>query len=251
MPLLSNSSARVWFIQNMTREGPAYFSEILNELQISFSICDLERGDALPRVTPSDAVVILGGSMSANDHTPSMNVLLRWISELLKQKTSYLGVCLGLQTLVKAAGGTVVKSPAKEIGLKLDGKTPYLCQLTGSGMTDPLLKGIPEIFPIFHLHGETVELTQAMTLLAFGQKCRNQIVRVQDRAYGFQGHLEVTRQVVSDWNQEDDDLKKLDQSVLLRDFLEAEALLHQHCRVIFINFLKLAGILDEKKASHV
>jgi GMP synthase-like glutamine amidotransferase len=235
----------------MTREGPAYFSQLLESWKIPFSICDLERGDALPQVSEADAVVVLGGSMSANDQTLSMQGLLAWTQQLLEKKVAYLGVCLGLQTLVKAAGGGVVKSPVKELGLRAEPATPYLCELTADGKRDPLFAGIAPTFPIFQLHGETVVLTPSMKLLAAGRPCRNQVVCVQEKAYGFQGHLEVTRQVVEDWSREDDDLKTLNAVDLLRDFSEKEQDLHLHCRHVFFNFLKFAGVLSGKKTVYV
>lgn len=232
----------------MTREGPSYFAQLLDSWNVPFSICDLEQGDALPQVSDCDAVVVLGGSMSANDQTPSMQSLLIWTKHLLDRKIAYLGVCLGLQTLVKASGGNVIKNAVKELGLSAGPEIPYLCELTEDGKRDSLLANLPALFPIFQLHGETVVLTPSMILLAAGQLCRNQVVRVQEKAYGFQGHLEVTRQVVEDWSCEDDDLKNLNTAELLRDFSEKEKALHQHCRNIFFNFLKIAKLLNEDKS---
>lgn len=234
-------SSQVWFIKNTVTEGPGYLADLLKKWKVPFQICDLQKGDKLPQLKSRDIVVVLGGPMSANDKTKSMRGLLKWIKSLLKKKTPYLGICLGLQTLVKSAGGKVIKSPVKEVGLKTEKGKPYTCRLTGAGRKDPLFKKFPLSFPIFQLHGETVVLEKGMTLLAEGDDCKNQIVRVADKAYGFQGHLELTQPLLKVWLADDEDLKQKNSKVLLKEWARAEKKLQDHCEQVFLNFLKIAG----------
>ena len=163
---------------------------------------------------------------------------------LLKKNIPCLGICLGLQTLVKAAGGQVIRNPVKEIGLRMDGGNSFTCDLTPAARKDPLLEGLPEQFPIFQLHGETVELDNSMVLLAEGKTCRNQIVKIRNLVYGLQGHLEITRRLLSSWIKEDADLKTVDSQKLLRDMSETESELHLNCRKILMNFLKIAKMIS-------
>ena len=180
--------------------------------------------------------------MSANDQTPSMLMLLKWIRLQLKRKTPYLGICLGLQTLVKSAGGKVVKSPVKEIGLK-HRQRPYVCLLTRKGEKDTLFTGFKKSFSIFHLHSETVVLKPSMDLIAEGEECLNQIVKVTSQAYGIQGHLEMTTKLLSEWLETDDDLRREDSKKMLREWQRVKKELNGNCRKILLNFLKMAGII--------
>ena len=181
--------------------------------------------------------------MSANDATPTMRNLVNWSRTLIAKNTPYLGICLGLQVLVKSAGGKVVKSPVKEVGLKMNGRFPFMCDLTPDGRGDPLFFRSQKRFPIFQLHGETVELTHPMSLLAKGKWCRNQVVKVNDRAYGFQGHLEITTRLLANWLNTDDDLSEEDADVLLKDWFHVEKEMHYCCRKLLLNFLKIAEIV--------
>ena len=103
-PIISPDS-KIWFIQNTSSEGPGYLEELLQHWKIKYQICSLQHGDALPAVRLKDAVIVLGGPMSANDQTHSMRNLLKWSQTLLEKQIPVLGICLGLQVLVKAAGG--------------------------------------------------------------------------------------------------------------------------------------------------
>ncbi len=241
-PIISPDST-IWFIKNTTTEGPGYLAELLKHWKIKYQICSLQRGDVLPEVGLQDAVIVLGGPMSANDQTDSMLDTVRWSRVMLEKNVPYLGICLGLQILVKAAGGKVVKSPVKEVGLKMNGRAPFTCDLTEDGRNDPLFQRFQKRFPIFQLHGETVELTDSMKLMAKGKWCHNQIVKVSHKAYGFQGHLEMTTRLLADWLNSDEDLVHEDADKLLKDWFRAEKELHYYCRKVLLNFLKVARIV--------
>ncbi len=247
-PIISPQS-KIWFIQNITGEPPAYLIVLLNDWNIPFEVRDLEKGVSLPVVSQNDAVVILGGPMSANDSTDSMYSLLAWVKKLLQSGTPCLGICLGLQVLVKAAGGRVVSSPVKELGLRSSKRIPYTCEVVEPRQEDLILDGLPQSFPIFQLHGEMVELTQSMTLLAQGQACKNQIVKVAPKVYGLQGHFEVTTSLLKEWLKSDADLKNLNAVAVMKDWQEAETSIHFSGQRIFLNFLKIAGFHSTQRST--
>ena len=97
---------------------------------------------------------------------------------------------------------------------------------------------------MFHLHGETVELTPTMALLASGEWCVHQIVRVAPKMYGIQGHLELTDDMLLEWLTKDAWLKECDRSALERDWTERKALLRATLTTLFSNFLRIAGLAD-------
>ncbi|MBC8006330.1 MAG: type 1 glutamine amidotransferase, partial [Verrucomicrobia bacterium] len=182
----------ILLVKNNTDEGPGLLEELLTERNISYHIVDLQIGQPFPEVINYKAVVVLGGPDSANDGNEKMVIELNRIREVLASNKPYLGICLGLQTLVKAGGGKVVKSLVKEIGLRGPDGQYFSVELTDQGKIDPLFRGLEHSLNVFHLHGETVELTKDMTLLATGQFCTNQVVKVGSNAYGIQCHFELT-----------------------------------------------------------
>jgi len=231
----------ILIVKNITREGPGLLEIVLRERGIGYAIIDLDQGQNFPPVENYGAVVVLGGPDSANDKNDKMESELARIREIIAANKPYLGICLGLQTLVKAAGGKVVKSPTKEVGFIDPEGNNFTVTLTNDGKQDPLFEGLDNTFDVFHLHGETVELTNEMTLLGVGKFCRNQIVRVGTNAYGIQSHFELTPEMFETWMNEDPDLVQLDKDALRKNF---EAIQNKYTRVgrqLFKNFLRIAG----------
>lgn len=234
---------KVWFIKNMTHEAAGLFSFFAEKTGIPYEIADLHKGDPFPKVVAGQAIVLLGGPDSANDRTPKILSELDAIRECLHQKIPCLGICLGLQLLVKAAQGIVLKSPVKEIGFRDPPGGWFEVEKTAEGRRDPLLEGLPDRFRVFQLHGETVNLSPSMKLLARGRFCENQIVRIQEKTYGIQGHVELSEKMFEDWLAEDGDLRKMKAEALRDDFKAARRELEESSEAIFRNFMSISGIL--------
>jgi GMP synthase-like glutamine amidotransferase len=228
-------------VKNTTEEGPGILEELLLERGIAYRIVDLQQGEPFPEVGNYKAVVVLGGPDSANDENEKMHMEQARIREILAANIPYLGICLGLQTLVKAGGGKVVKSPLKEVGFKGPDGNYFTVELTQEGKNDPLFKGLEHSFNVFHLHGETVEITDAMTLLGAGRFCHNQIVKVGSNAYGLQCHFELTPPMFESWITEDPDLLQLDKEALRADLEAIKAKYTKVGRQLLQNFLESAG----------
>ena len=236
-----NMAAKVWFVKNMPHEAAGLFSSFAEKEGIPYSIVDLHRGDSFPEVAWGQAVVVLGGPDSANDATPKILGELAALRKCLRDGIPCLGVCLGLQLLVKAAGGTVFKNPVKEIGFRDPVGAWFEMEITSNGKKDPLLAGIPDPCKVFQLHGETVGLTSSMARLARGRSCENQIIRIQERVYGIQGHVELNELMFEDWLAADADLLKGDVVELHLDFEAVREELEQSSAIFFRNFLNIAG----------
>ena len=235
--------SKLLIVKNISREGPGLLEETLKETNLSATIIDLENGDTLPSPLEYKAMVVLGGPDSANDTTPKMTQELAQIKAALDAKLPYLGICLGMQALVRAASGTVVKAPQKEVGfLDPEGKQNTV-ELTGAGKSDPLLAGLAMSLPVFHLHGETVELTDSMQLLGTGKYYKNQIIRVANNAYGIQSHFELTEQMLRLWASEDPDLQPIGEDKLLSTYREIESSYTQVGRTLLTNFLRIANLI--------
>lgn len=236
-------TTKIWFIKNMTHEAAGLFSIFAEKEKIPYSIVDLHKEEVFPEVVPGQAVVILGGPDSANDRTPKITDEIGSIQKCLRKGIPVLGVCLGLQLLVKAAGGTVFRNPVKEIGFRDPAGEWFEVEKTAKGNTDPLLAGVSNPCKVFQLHGETVGLTTGMACLARGRFCENQIVKIQNRVYGIQGHVELSEKMFEDWLASDRDLRQKDIENLRRDFLRVHKELAQSSEVIFKNFMRISGLL--------
>jgi GMP synthase-like glutamine amidotransferase len=231
----------ILIVKNIINEGPGLLEEILKEKKIEYFIVELGKRENIPPVENFGAVVILGGPMSANDTDEIMESELEFIRKVISSKTPYLGICLGLQTLVKATGGKVVQSPLKEVGFLDPEGNNFIIELTDKGKEDPLFEGLNSPFKVFHLHGETVELTNDMVLLATGKFCHNQVIKIGTNAYGIQSHFELTPDMFEEWITLDPDLLKLDTEYLRSIFNEIKGEYTKTGKQLLENFLTIAG----------
>jgi GMP synthase (glutamine-hydrolysing) len=236
---------KVLIVKNISREGPGLLEGLLKEANINFETFSMEHAEAMPDPIAYSALVVLGGPDSANDPTNKMVTEIKQVKAALGAGIPYLGICLGLQVAIKARGGEVVKSPVKEVGFKKSDGTPHRLTLTDEGRKDPLFEGLADAFRVFHLHGEMVNLTNDMQLLAIGPDCRNQIVKLGNLAYGIQSHFELTPEMLKQWANEDPDLMPIGEQQLLLDFSEIQAIYTKTGQTLFRNFLTLAGLLPK------
>ncbi len=237
-------SRKILIVKNMTQEGPGLLETLLCEHGIASHSEDLSAGGAFPDPRGYSALVVLGGYQSANDETPSMRLQLRRIEAALHEEIPYLGICLGMQCLVKAGGGKVMKAAVKETGFVDPEGSPYRIDLTPAGRKDPLFGGLGKSFPVFQLHGETVELAASgMELLATGKGCPIQAVRVGKNGYGLQCHFELTDAMFLEWCENDADLKRINRGELLEQFESIREEYHTTGLKLLYNFLRISGLV--------
>ena len=237
---------KVLIVKNISHEDAGLFEDILKENNIRYDIVDLSIGERFPNPKGYSAIMVFGGPDSANDDTQKMKDELKRIEETVDAKIPFLGICLGLQTLVKAMGGSVRKNGVKEVGCRDTKGNFFDIKLTKDGKNDPIFRDLDPKLRTFHLHGETVDILPEMTLLATGEYCKNQAVRIGKNAYGLQGHFELTKSKLKIWMANDEDLKKTNSETLLKDYnnleLELELELENNARKIFANFLKISNL---------
>lgn len=293
---------KILILQNIANEGPGLSTEFLNEAGLEFEIINRDTAEKnsafqdassknsssqknphpekIPPLKNYSAMIVMGGTDSANEKSEKILGNLEAVREALKIGMPYFGICLGLQLGVKAAGGKVIKNPVREAGCR-DPEGNFFSVLTTPGQSiknnpilttppptsdrfltnaaptnnpiranrpsttdpvstngptptnhsspdpiltnvtptsDPILTNLPQNFPVFHLHGETVELTPQMQLLGSGKFCANQFVKIAENAYGIQFHLELTLEMFEDWAANDPWLQKINQEQLRHDF---------------------------------
>lgn len=237
-------SNKVLIIQNIGHEGPGLLLDLMREYTIEFELCDLSQGDLIPDPLDFAAVVILGGPQSANDESSTMNQELQRVREILDASIPCLGICLGLQVMVKASGGSIEPCALKETGFHEPDGEPYTVSLTPEGRNDRLFKGLPDRLRVFQLHGETVVPTPGMSLLGTGKGCRYQVLKIGANAWGLQCHFEMTRSMFETWTELDPDLRAMDRNTLLADFDRIAPEYRNTGRTLLLNFLEAAGLVD-------
>ncbi|MBN1929691.1 MAG: type 1 glutamine amidotransferase [Chlorobiaceae bacterium] len=234
---------KLLIVQNISHEGPGILAELLAEHSIGFECRDLSNGEVPPDPSGFAGMVVLGGPQSANDGTPQITGELELIGKALGAGVPYLGICLGMQLLVKAGGGSVLKCPRQEVGFREPDGEPFMVELTEAGRKDALFSGMPERLRVFQLHGETVEPAEGMTLLATGRGCRHQAVRVGSNAWGLQCHFEMTPAMFGSWLGIDADLSAMNRDELLAEFEAISADYARTGRAILLNFLAVTGLV--------
>ena len=178
-------------------DGLGLIAGVLDNHGIAWAYADLYSAPARENgIEDADALILLGGSMSANDDLPFIHREIEYIHSAVHSRKPVLGICLGAQLIAKALGSKVYPNGKKEIGWE-----PVT--FDASAQNDALFHGHHSEM-IFHWHGETFDLPQGAELLASSSACRNQAFRFGDRVYGLQFHLEVTPVMISQWCQEDE-----------------------------------------------
>jgi GMP synthase-like glutamine amidotransferase len=238
----------ILILRNVPRENPGLIEVLLKEHNLQYQIIDFDSSTVIDSIENYSALIVLGGPDSANDLTPKMQNELKLIRTTIQLQIPYLGICLGLQTLVKALGGTVEKCLTNEIGFRDPKNKFFKVKLTSIGRKDNLFKNLSDNLIVFQLHGETVQLTPQMTLLATGDNCKNQIVKIGDTAYGIQSHFELTNDLLKSWIIEDSDLQKLQAEQLQSDFKTIISDYQNTGRQLFSNFLTIIGLIRTSNA---
>jgi GMP synthase (glutamine-hydrolysing) len=148
------------------------------------SYCHPFKGERLPKARDFDLLILMGGPQSPLelDQAPYLKDEIALVADAVKHGIPTLGFCLGAQIIGEAFGGRTSRSPHREIGV-------FPIQLTPAGQADPLLAGLPSAFPVSHWHND---MPGGGEVLATSEGCPRQIVRYNQRTYGFQCHPEMT-----------------------------------------------------------
>lgn len=190
----------VLILKNIASEGPGTIEDFLLGNGMTYRVVELS-SEPLPDTGGFDSLVMMGGPMSVNDDIPYIRREEELVREFISGGKKVFGVCLGAQIMAKALGASVYVGPQKEIGW-------HDIELTEEGAADPLMKllasplasgSLAKRFKVFQWHGETFDLPAGATRIAGSDIYLNQAFRYGERAYAFQFHIEVTKEIIYDW----------------------------------------------------
>ncbi|HMK49590.1 MAG TPA: type 1 glutamine amidotransferase [Thermodesulfovibrionales bacterium] len=203
----------VLILKNISTEVPGTIGDYLKDQNMPFRIIELDSGEIPPPLDKYDTLIVLGGPMGVYemDRYPHLQTGSRTIREALNRDMKILGVCLGSQMLAHCLGATVYPGPEKETGW-------HSIELTGDGLKDPLMRQLaihPQVgdfwrsFQVLHWHGDTFHLPHGAVLLASSKLYRHQAFRFGKNAYGFQFHIEVTKEMILEWFKDEPDIEAI------------------------------------------
>ena len=187
---------RVVIIEHAEHEGAGHLGRVFATAGATLDLRCTWRGDALPdTLDGADALIVLGGSMSALDDARHPH--LRREAELLAKSARAgrltLGICLGAQLFARGLGARVLTGPAPELGI-----VPLI--VNPLGMVDPLLSTCASQ-SLLQWHSDTFDLPDGAELLASSELYPHQAFRVAKRGWAVQFHPECDLAMRTDWAQ--------------------------------------------------
>ena len=138
-----------------------------------------------PAMSEFDMLIIMGGPMGVyeEDKFEWLRTEKIFIKKAIAANKIILGICLGSQLLAEALGANVYPGHEKEIGF-------FPVTKTDAGKQDELFAAVPEIWNVFHWHGDTFDLPEGASHLFTSAACTQQVFR-KNKCIGIQFHPEV------------------------------------------------------------
>ena len=234
-------STRVLVIEHEPACPPAHLGTWLVEAGADVEVCRPWAGDELPGLEACEVLVILGGSMGANDDAthPWLAVVKERVREAAAADVPTLGVCLGHQLVAVALGGSVEVNPGgQQVGLYDVGWRPEATH-------DELVSGLaPAIRGIQWNSDVVTTLPDGAVELAVTAEGELQIARFAPKVWGIQLHPEADAPIVRSWaaGDRDDQLERgIDQDAVLAEIEAARTELDEAWRPLADALVAMAG----------
>jgi GMP synthase (glutamine-hydrolysing) len=192
----------VLVVQHEPACPPAHLGHWLADAGCRLDVRRPYAGDELPGLDGYAGLLVLGGSMGANDDAD--HAWLAPVKQLVRDAAfddvPTLGVCLGHQLVATALGGMVRRNPlGQQVGLADVG---WLAE----AREDELFAGLATPRrAVFWNHDLVVELPADAVVLAETERGEPQAVRFATTVWGVQFHPEADEKVVAAWAEGDRD----------------------------------------------
>jgi GMP synthase (glutamine-hydrolysing) len=185
----------VHFLVHESYEAPGAFEGWVTARGYQATYSRVYLNEALPADAGSfDLLVVLGGPQDPAT-TPAQCAHFdaaaecQLIHTAILSRRAVVGVCLGSQLIGEALGAAFDHSPEKEIG-------KFAISLTAEGLANPKFSHFGSTLDVGHWHNDMPGLTPDAKVIAHSEGCPRQIVEYTPLVYGFQCHMELTRDVV-------------------------------------------------------
>ncbi|MBS0185091.1 MAG: homoserine O-succinyltransferase [Proteobacteria bacterium] len=180
---------KIKFITHADFETPGVIIEWAQRHSYSYEICKPYKGESCISEKEFDFLILMGGPQSACDLSPYpyLKDEISLLKDSISKSKLILGFCLGAQLIGEALGAKATKSPQKEVGV-------FPITLTTKGLENSLFNGFPSSFPVIHWHNDMPGETSTSQILATSPGCPIQIIQYAHSVYGFQCHLEITKE---------------------------------------------------------
>jgi GMP synthase-like glutamine amidotransferase len=184
----------VQVFQHSSSEGLGAIEPWLRGRGAEIATTQFFAGALPPPIESIDALIVMGGAMSANDEgeLPWLRGEKRFIAQAVERGLPVLGVCLGSQLIANVLGGRVFPNANREIGWFPVLRTP-------DAAAHRLGACLPREAEVFHWHGETFTLPPGAVHLMRSAACENQAFAVGANVLGVQFHPEITEESAREW----------------------------------------------------
>lgn len=187
---------RVLVVQPDPSDPLGRFGPWLADEGLAVSVVRPFDGDPVPDELEDDALIVLGGDMSAldDDDHPWLADIRTLYRSAIEASRPALGICLGAQLLAQSRGGRVtVGDRGLEAGV-------VQVELRPGAEHDPLVGGLPARFPAGAMHRDMIaSLPNDAAWLGESGMYAHQVFRVGDSAWGVQFHPEISPACYRSW----------------------------------------------------
>ncbi|WAL59900.1 type 1 glutamine amidotransferase [Thermocoleostomius sinensis] len=182
---------KIHYLQHVPFEGLASIESWAISQNHSLSATRFHSNEPLPSVKDIDWLIVMGGPMNIyeDDKYPWLTEEKRFIEQAIKQNKTVIGICLGSQLIANVLGAKIYQAQHKEIGW-------FPIQMTDMAKDSAVFNSLPQRLTVFHWHGDTFDLPESATRLAYSEGCQNQAFVYNQKVLGLQFHLESTKDSV-------------------------------------------------------